>query len=156
MIKSLFYTFLQTKHQEENADSRDPNYPLFPQEVEIRPITLFPWEILKTLTIDEIIGKLQLPMEQIRDTMLRDASENDISRINFMICRADILVKDLDTNTIHQVTLWKHLNENNFAMHKSWIEEFVKRRRLVDGMVVGMYWDFEATMFCFSVLEGSE
>ncbi|CAL9231698.1 unnamed protein product [Arabidopsis halleri] len=156
MIKSLFYTFLQTKHQEENVDSTDPNYPLFPQEIEIRPIAYFPWEILKTLTIDEIIDKFQLPMEQIRDTMLRDISEDDISRTNFMICCTDILVKDLDTNTIHQVKLWKHPNENNFALHKSWIEEFVKRRRLVDGMVVGMYWDFEATMFCFSVLEGSK
>ncbi|VYS68022.1 unnamed protein product [Arabidopsis thaliana] len=156
MIKSWFYTFLQTKHQEESNNSRDPNYPLFPQEIEIRPIAYFPWEILKTLTTDEIISKFQLPMEKIRDTMLRHASEEDIYRTKFMSCETNILVKDLDTNTIHQGKLWKHPCENNFALCESWIEEFVKRRRLVVGMVVGMYWDFEACMFCFSVLDGRQ
>lgn len=158
MIKTLFYTFLQTKHEEENADTTDPNYPLFPQEVEIRPITLYPWEILKTLTIDEIWskGKFQLPFEQIRDILLRYTSEEEILRTNIEVCKTEVRVKDLDTNTSHCVTLWKYPHEDNFALRESWIEEFVKRRELVVGMVVGMYWDFENHMFCFSVLEGRE
>ncbi|XP_010421537.1 PREDICTED: B3 domain-containing protein At5g26805-like [Camelina sativa] len=158
MIKTLFYNFLQTKHQEENADRTDPNYPLFPQTVEIRPITPFRWEILKTLTIHEIFdeGNLQLPHKQIQDTMMRCFSENDMLRTYFQICQYDLFVKDLDTNTIHFVTLWKHPHEENFVMRESWIKEFVKRRELVAGMVVGMYWDFKNHMFCFSVLEGSQ
>ncbi|XP_010493934.1 PREDICTED: B3 domain-containing protein At5g26805-like [Camelina sativa] len=154
MIKTLFYTFLQTKHQEENADRTDPNYPLFPQIVEIRPIIPFRWEILKTLTIHEIFdeGNLQLP----HDTMMRYFSKHDMLRTYFQTCQYDLLVKDLDTNTIHFVILWKHPHEEHFAMRESWIKEFVKRRKLVAGMVVGMYWDIVNHIFCFSVLEGSQ
>ncbi|XP_010424370.1 PREDICTED: B3 domain-containing protein At5g26805-like [Camelina sativa] len=158
MIKTLFYTFLQTKHQEENADRTYPNYPLFPQEVEIRPITPFRWEILKTLTRHEILeeGILQLPHEQIQDLLMRYFSEHDILLANYLTYQLNLFVKDLDTNTIHFVSLWRHPHEKNFAMRESWIKEFVKRRELVAGMVVGMYWDFENHMFCFSVLGGSE
>lgn len=159
MIKTLFYTFLQTKQQEENANSTDPNHSLVPQEMEIRPITPFPWEILKTLSIDELWtgGKFQFPKEQIY-TMLRHERREDISLQNAcVLIRSinDIQMKDLDTNTYHNVTLWKHPHEGTFAMRESWIEEFVRRRRLVPGMVVGMYWDFKASLLCFSVLEGS-
>ncbi|EOA22660.1 hypothetical protein CARUB_v10003362mg [Capsella rubella] len=158
MIKTVFYTFLQTKHQEETTNPTYPNYPLFPQEVEIRPITFFRWEILKTLTMEETWeeGKFELPTEQIQDTVMTYFSEHDILRINLWTCKSIVKVKDLDTNTLHYVTLWKHPHEVNFAMRESWIEEFVKRRKLVAGMVVGMYWDFNSAMFCFSVLEGRE
>ncbi|XP_010495399.1 PREDICTED: B3 domain-containing protein At5g26805-like [Camelina sativa] len=158
MIKTLLYTFLQTKHQEENTDRTDLKYPLFPQEVEIRPIIPFCWEILKTLTRHEILdeGKLQLPHEKILDILMRYYSKCVILLTNCLTCQLNLFVKDLDTNTIHFVTLWKHPHKENFTMRESWIKKFVKRRELVAGMVVGMYWDNENCMFCFSVLEGSE
>ncbi|ESQ32195.1 hypothetical protein EUTSA_v10005695mg [Eutrema salsugineum] len=158
MIKTLFYTFLQTKDEEDNANSTDFNHPLCPQEIEIRPITHSPWEIIRTLSIDEVWtgGKFQFPLEQIWNAMLRHQPRDVMPLTNVMIGSFQIPVNDLDTNTFHSVTLWKYPHENTFAMRESWIEEFVKRRRLVAGMVVGMYWDFDAHMLCFSVLEGSE
>ncbi|CAA7017167.1 unnamed protein product [Microthlaspi erraticum] len=158
MNKTLFYTFLQTKHQEENANSSTySNHPLLPQEIEIRPITPVPWDIVKTLSIDELWtgGKFQFPKEQIY-AMLRHERRGDISLQHacvFIRSINDLRVKDLDTNTYHNVTLWKHPHEDTFSMRESWIEEFVRRRRLVPGMVVGMYWDFNASLLCFSVLE---
>lgn len=157
MINTNFYTFLQTKQQEENVDPTDANYPLFPQEIEIRPITLSPWKILKTLTIDELrdYGKFQVPPEQI-DNVLRHMSQDEIYRTNLTIREVLTKVKDLDTNTFHDVIFWKYPDEDNFFMPRCWMENFVKRRRLIVGMVVGMYWSFEDKMFCFSVLEWSE
>lgn len=154
MIKTLFYTFLQTKHDEENG----LNHSLLSQEIEIRSITPFPWKILKTITDDELWfgGIFQFPLEQIRDSILVLFPQDVIYRTIQHICNLQLSVKDLDTNTFHWVTLWKYPHENYFAMRESWIEEFVKRRMLVAGMVVGLYWDSSANIFCFSVLEGTE
>ncbi|CAH2044501.1 unnamed protein product [Thlaspi arvense] len=157
MIKTVFYTFLKTKEQEENENLADFNNPLNPQEIEIRPITPSPWEILKTLTIDELWtgGKFQLPLDHMWDTMLRHEPRYVKPLTRVLVGSFQIHVKDLDTNTLHSVTLWKYPHEDTFAMRESWIEDFVRRRRLVVGMVVGMYWDFNANMLCFSLLEGS-
>ncbi|KAL1212763.1 B3 domain-containing protein [Cardamine amara subsp. amara] len=154
MPKTNFYTFLQTKHQEENTDPTDPNYPLFPQEVEIRPITPFPWKILKTLTIDDLGdgGRFHLPHEQINN-VLAILSKDDLRRANFVIRDVHAKVKDLDTNTLHDVIFYKYPHEDNFSMRGSWIDGFVKRRRLIVGMVVGMYWSVVDKMFHFSVLQ---
>ncbi|CAN8277181.1 unnamed protein product [Cochlearia groenlandica] len=160
MIKTLFYTFLKTKHQEEHFNSIDASNQIYPQEIEIRPITQVPWEIIKTLTIDELWtgGMFKLPLEKIQDLLVRFPPEarSRMSQSNHEVCSIKLRVKDLDTNTTHNVIMWKYPQEDYFAMRESWIQEFVKRRRLVDGMVVAMYWDCEGKMYCFSVLEGSE
>lgn len=146
----MFYTFLGTKHQEENTN----NDQLLPQEIEIRPITRFPWHISKTLSPHEVWykGELQLPMEYIQATILRHIPDL-MSKTHMMIGHFDLKVKDIDTNTIHTVSFWKGIHDDNFATGETWIKEFVKRRSLVAGMVVGVYWDFNANMLCFSVLE---
>ncbi|KAF8084506.1 hypothetical protein N665_0715s0012 [Sinapis alba] len=150
MIKTMFYTFLRTKHQEENANTHQ----LLPQEIEIRLIICCPWDIIKTLSSHEVWykGKLQLPMEYIQATILRHIPDV-MSLTHMMIGHFNLQAKDLDTNTVHTVTFWKDFHENNFATGETWIEDFVKRRGLVVGMVVGMYWDFNVNMLCFSVLK---
>ncbi|KAL0792425.1 hypothetical protein Bca101_063802 [Brassica carinata] len=150
MIKTMFYTFLGTKHQEENAN----NDQLLPQEIEIRPVTRCLWDLSKTLSPHEVWnrGKLQLPMEYIQATILRHIPDL-ISKIQMMIGHFDLKVKDLDTNTVHTLSFWKDAYEDNFATRETWFKEFVKRRSLVAGMVVGMYWDFNINMLYFSVLE---
>ncbi|KAL1212762.1 B3 domain-containing protein [Cardamine amara subsp. amara] len=155
MPKTTFYTFLQTKHQEQNVDPTDANYPLFPQEVEIRPITPFPWKILKTLTIDDLRdeAKFHIPLAQVEDNVLGTLSQDDLRRANLVIREVQTKVKDLDTNTVHDVKLWKYPHEDNFNMRRCWIERFVKRRGLIVGMMVGIYWSVEDKMFHFSVLE---
>ncbi|CAN7045559.1 unnamed protein product [Brassica rapa subsp. trilocularis] len=151
MIKTMFYTFFRTKHQEENAN----NDQLLPQEIDIRPINPYPWDITKTLSPHEVWygGKLQLPMLYIKATILRHIPEVMYLAHMSIIAHFDVKVNDLDTNTVHTLSFWKDIHEDNFATSETWIEEFVKRRSLVAGMVIGMYWDFNVNMLCFSVLE---
>ncbi|KAJ4887988.1 B3 domain-containing protein [Raphanus sativus] len=150
MIKTMFYTFFRTKHQEENAN----NDQILPQEIDIRPITPCPWDIIKTLSPLEVgyRGRLQLPMVYIQATILRHIPDL-MSKTHMKIGHFALKVKDLDTNTVHTVSFWKVIQEDNFSTRETWIKEFVKRRSLEPGMVVGMYWDFNVTMLCFSVLE---
>lgn len=65
----------------------------------------------------------------------------------------DVKVNDFDINIVYIFLFWKDIYEDNFVMSEIWIEEFVKRRSFVVGMVIGMYWDFNVNMFCFLVLE---
>ncbi|CAH8348388.1 unnamed protein product [Eruca vesicaria subsp. sativa] len=91
-------------------------------------------------------------MEYIQATILRHIPDV-MSLIYLKIGHFDIKVKDLDTNTVHTVSFWKEIHEDNFASRETWIKEFVLRRSLVAGMIVGMYRDFNVNMLCISVLE---
>lgn len=80
---------------------------------------------------------------------LRYMSQDEIYGTNFKIHEIPLpeKVKDFDTNTFHDIIFWEYPDEENFAMCRWWIENFVKRRKLIVGMVDGMYWSFEDKCF---------
>ncbi|XP_010551011.1 PREDICTED: B3 domain-containing protein At5g26805 [Tarenaya hassleriana] len=155
MIKTSFNVFLQTKLEEQiqNSESMITSDAESALEVEIRPnprtLNLFPWTIRKTLTIEDVgfFGGLQLSEEQVGERIFRHWESPGRAKE-----KVEIVMRDLDTDTYHNLLLRKFPNDKNYTIYEFWIEEFVLRRQLKIGMVIGLYWDLKDRVLCFSVL----
>ncbi|XP_021600656.1 putative B3 domain-containing protein At1g78640 [Manihot esculenta] len=79
-------------------------------------------------------------------------------------CRLDIVEKirgegaefcfwDCDTNTELNLVLKYWHTSKSYVFNKGWPNNFVKRRNLVEGDLIGIYWDSTKKIFNFAVLE---
>ncbi|KAF2297123.1 hypothetical protein GH714_017658 [Hevea brasiliensis] len=66
---------------------------------------------------------------------------------------AAVPIWDCDTNTEQHMVLKHWRSSKSYVFIKGWMIQFVKRRNLVEGDLIGIYWDPSNSRFNFSVLE---
>ncbi|KAF2322392.1 hypothetical protein GH714_013284 [Hevea brasiliensis] len=66
---------------------------------------------------------------------------------------ATVPVWDCDTNIEQHMALKHWHSSKSYVFIKGWMIQFVKRRNLVEGDLIGIYWDPSNSRFSFSLLE---
>ncbi|KAJ4955930.1 hypothetical protein NE237_012713 [Protea cynaroides] len=122
-----------------------------------------PWTIKKKLMESDVnnLSRLILPTQLVDNHVLRYFSDEERFAVLHSERGLELKMKDLDQGTCHLLTLKKLGSSGSFKLGLNWISEFVKRRRLQKGDVIGMFWDnystrdnnYDTRGFCFSVLE---
>ncbi|KAK9291907.1 hypothetical protein L1049_019858 [Liquidambar formosana] len=120
-------------------------------------LEIFPWEIKKVLTNRDVgfFGGLELSQEQVYYHIFKYWDEKMASLVIHRGGHVPIVMRDLDTNTEHELFFKKWTSDENYVIHTYWKREFVARRGLKEGMLIGMYWNISSSCFCFSVLNNS-
>ena len=161
MEKITFHHFLLTKAEEEEEIKRYGS--TFPErrrremiEKRAEPpklLQLFPWEINKVLNANDVssLGMLELTPEQVYKHILKHWEAEMVAKV-LNGKQIPIVILDVDTDTKHSLFFKKWPQDENFIFHSSWMNDFVKRRNLQEGMQIGMYWDLRISCFKFSIL----
>lgn len=138
--------------------SWDPS--LTPQEkienVAPQMLQLYPWDFTRVLTKNEtstLFGALEISVDEAFNHLFK-SMEGEICVMRGMRHKEQLplAVWDMDTGTSHTVML-KRWGEDRFYMQSGWVSEFVLRRDLREGMVIGMYWDTITKSIRFSVIK---
>lgn len=67
-----------------------------------------------------------------------------------------IKICDMGTNMEHNVSLRKTINSNKFYIQGRWFLEFVSRRNLREGTMIGMSRDYKSSNLHFFVLDSDQ
>ncbi|KAF8016873.1 hypothetical protein BT93_H2162 [Corymbia citriodora subsp. variegata] len=124
------------------------------EEVSTELVLLFdPYKIKKKLKQSDLghLSRLLIGREFVASLLLRWMSE-EIVRQAEGGKGADVIMRDMDTCSEHRVVFVFWASSGSYVLKGGWIKEFVKRRGLVAGDEVGMYWDPSASKFHFSLL----
>ncbi|KAJ6329871.1 hypothetical protein OIU76_008654 [Salix suchowensis] len=63
-----------------------------------------------------------------------------------------VWVRDIDTASMHQLVFKRWSTSKSYIFNDGWTKQFVRRRSLVEGDEIGLYWDSEQSILHFSVL----
>ncbi|KAJ6706468.1 TRANSCRIPTION FACTOR B3-DOMAIN FAMILY-RELATED [Salix purpurea] len=63
-----------------------------------------------------------------------------------------VWVRDIDTASMHQMVFKRWSSSKSYIFNDGWTKQFVRRRSLVEGDEIGLYWDSDQSMLHFSVL----
>ncbi|XP_010268099.1 PREDICTED: B3 domain-containing protein At5g26805-like [Nelumbo nucifera] len=159
MKKTVFNHFLQSKEEEEKEKKSGAPRSLHAEWMVIRDeppqlLDLYPWEIKKVLTESDVgrFNGLDLDYDHVCDHILPHWDRQVVCSVINRGEQVPIVVRDLDTCTKHNLYLRKWANDTTFTIHNYWTKEFVERRGLKEGELIGMYWDPRSSSLCFSVL----
>ncbi|KAI8024836.1 B3 domain-containing protein [Camellia lanceoleosa] len=165
MRKTILYHFFPSKAEEEEhkrAGSSNPHTTRW-EVVETKAdpphlLHIFPWEIKKVLTANDVghFGSLELSPEQVHNHIFKYWDETTVAKVIEDGEQVPIVVCDWDTRTDHKLILRKWSSDENYSIYACWIKEFVARRQLKVGMLIGMYWDIGSSALRFSVLNKVE
>ena len=115
------------------------------------------WEIKKHLTVSDVRNsqtRLMLPKDHVaahilyyltdeERTMIEDVNNHQGLRIS---------VYDSDTGSLHQLTLKKWHSSGSYVFISNWNEQFVIRRNLKAGNLIGLFWNTYASRLHFRVI----
>ncbi|KAG5249885.1 B3 domain-containing protein [Salix suchowensis] len=63
-----------------------------------------------------------------------------------------VWVRDIDTASMHQLVFKRWSTSKSYIFNDGWTKQFVRRRSLVEGDEIGLYWDSDLSILHFSVL----
>ncbi|KAG5225251.1 B3 domain-containing protein [Salix suchowensis] len=63
-----------------------------------------------------------------------------------------VWVRDIDTASMHQLVFKRWSSSKSYIFNDGWTKQFVRRRSLVEGDEIGLYWDSDLSILHFSVL----
>lgn len=164
MQRVVFYHFLTTKAKEEEnkRKGQDPNVHEW-EVVEKRagsphPIAkfLFPWEIKYVITTKDLGSSFELSPKHVEQHIIKHWLQSDISSLTIDGDEMRVLICDMDTNTKHNMSFRNCKDSGRFTIQGNWYKEFVERRNLKEGMLIGLYWDVGSSSLHFSVLDNLE
>ncbi|XP_040987812.1 B3 domain-containing protein At2g33720-like [Juglans microcarpa x Juglans regia] len=114
-----------------------------------------PWKIKKTLTESDLgnLSRLLLKTTWVRDHVL-PFLDSDIIRSEVESDQGmRVKVWDQDSQSAHELVLKKWKTCKSYVLINGWHKDFVNRRNLKKGDVIGLYWDPFDSIFHFSVLQ---
>ncbi|XP_043687752.1 B3 domain-containing protein At2g33720-like [Telopea speciosissima] len=116
-----------------------------------------PWIVKKNLTASDLyhLSRIILPSDQVEKHVLPFLNPCEIHGVVQSFRGLNVWVYDLDTGTRHLLSFKKWNSNHSYKLGLNWIKEFVKRRELRTGDLIGMLWDPSTRGFCFSVLKRS-
>ncbi|KAG8633840.1 hypothetical protein MANES_18G142350v8 [Manihot esculenta] len=112
-----------------------------------------PWKIKKRLTGSDLGNHCRLLVASalVKDHILPFMRSETVEKIKTE--GAEFSFWDCDTNTKLNLILKYWRTSKSYIFNKGWLNNFVKRRNLVEGDLIGIYWDSTGKIFNFSVLE---
>ncbi|KAJ9167229.1 hypothetical protein P3X46_021895 [Hevea brasiliensis] len=112
-----------------------------------------PWKIKKRLTGSDLGNHCRLLVGSVwvKNHILPFMSNETVEEIRRDGARVPFW--DCDTNTEQHLILKHWHTAKSYVFINGWLNHFVKRRKLVEGDLIGIYWDPSEDIFKFSVLE---
>ncbi|XP_057986614.1 B3 domain-containing protein At2g33720-like [Hevea brasiliensis] len=112
-----------------------------------------PWKIKKRLTGSDLgnLCRLLVASVSVKNHILPFLNNETVEEIKRDGARVPIW--DCDTNTEQHLVLKYWQTAKSYAFINGWLNNFVNRRNLVEGDLIGIYWDQSEDIFKFSVLE---
>ncbi|KAF2297270.1 hypothetical protein GH714_020418 [Hevea brasiliensis] len=112
-----------------------------------------PWKIKKRLTGSDLGNHCRLLVASVwvKNHILPFMSNETVEEIRRDGARVPFW--DCDTNTEQHLVLKHWHTAKSYVFINGWLNHFVKRRKLVEGDLIGIYWDPSEDIFKFSVLE---
>ncbi|KAL3739268.1 hypothetical protein ACJRO7_020642 [Eucalyptus globulus] len=116
-------------------------------------LLLDPYKIKKKLKQGDLghLSRLLIGRDFVTSHLLRWMIEEMVRQVEGGK-GADVIVRDVDTCSEHRLVFVFWASSGSYVLKGGWIKEFVKRRGLVTGDEVGIYWDPSASKFHFSLL----
>ncbi|KAJ4957076.1 hypothetical protein NE237_013859 [Protea cynaroides] len=118
-----------------------------------------PWTVKKKLTESDLnhLSRLILPRDQVEKHVLPFFNPEEEKGVLRSENGFHFRVKDVDEDSSHLLSFKRVKSTRSYKLGLNWISQFVKRRRLQKGDVIGMLWDNYGTRgFYFSVLERAD
>ncbi|OAY23828.1 hypothetical protein MANES_18G110700v8 [Manihot esculenta] len=112
-----------------------------------------PWKIKKRLTGSDLGNHCRLLVTSalVKNHIFPFMGSEIIEKIRGE--GAEFCFWDCDTNTELNLVLKYWHTSKSYIFNKGWPNNFVKRRNLVGGDLIGIYWDSTKKIFNFAVLE---
>ncbi|XP_015959831.1 B3 domain-containing protein At2g33720-like [Arachis duranensis] len=113
-----------------------------------------PWKIKKKLTTSDL-GKLNRLLfgSNLLENLMVPVLSMEAQREASCGMGTPIRVWDVDTMSMHYLILKRWASFKSYVLIGKWNKEFVRRRELKKGDVVGLHWDSYRQCFNFSVLK---
>ncbi|XP_050263896.1 B3 domain-containing protein At2g33720-like [Quercus robur] len=112
-----------------------------------------PWTIIKKLTASDIgsLSRLLVQQSLVRQHILPFFGTDSVAKIesNGLSVRAF----DQDSNSDYELVFKKWPSSKSYVFNGKWHENFVARRELKVGDIIGLYWDPRPSKFNFCVLQ---
>ncbi|KAL3504471.1 hypothetical protein ACH5RR_034312 [Cinchona calisaya] len=160
MKRAVFYHFLSTKaKEEENKRKRkDPHvheWEVVEKRAHISPVKEFlcPWEIKYVITTKDLGPSFELSPGHVWEHIFKHWHQSAISRLTIDGEKLLVTIRDMDTSTNHNLIFSMCKDTGRFTIQGDWYKDFVERRNLKEGMLVGLYWDRDSSSLHFSVLD---
>ncbi|XP_042491541.1 B3 domain-containing protein At5g26805-like [Macadamia integrifolia] len=116
-----------------------------------------PWTVKKKLTKSDLNGlsRVILPGDQVKKNVLPHLNSQELHDVEWSNGGHKVWVEDLDEGSLHLLSFKTWKSNGSYKLGLNWISEFVKKRKLRNGDMIGMFWDDSTRGFCFSVLKRS-
>ena len=112
-----------------------------------------PWKITKTLTKSDIGSSSRLLLHQslVQTHIMAFFSADSVKKIESN--GLSVTVFDRDSKSDYELVFKKWPSSKSYIFNGKWHEDFVVRRKLKVGDVIGLYWDTCRSKFNFCVLQ---
>ncbi|KAF8037900.1 hypothetical protein BT93_B0671 [Corymbia citriodora subsp. variegata] len=112
-----------------------------------------PWKIKKKLTPSDIghLSRLMLLLHLLETYVFPFMSEEMVTQVKSED-GMNVVVEDDDTREEHQLVFRRWESSGSYVLNNGWTKQFVKKRGLEVGDVIGMLWDKVNHKFHFKVL----
>lgn len=117
---------------------------------------LYPCDFKKVLTISDCnnLCRLMVPKEVVEEHIFKYWHEDTV-QVAKNPNGLWVKVWDCDTKTEHRMRFKRWKSNLSYVFGQNWKPDFVKRRKLRGGDVIGMFWDSRDFRFGFRVLAKS-
>ena len=112
-----------------------------------------PWKVTKTLTKSDIGSSSRLLLHQslVLTHIMAFFSADSVKKIESN--GLSVTVFDQDSKSDYELVFKKWPSSKSYIFNGKWHEDFVVRRKLKVGDVIGLYWDTCRSKFNFCVLQ---
>ncbi|KAL0013031.1 hypothetical protein SO802_000100 [Lithocarpus litseifolius] len=112
-----------------------------------------PWKIKKTLTKSDIGSSSRLLLHQslVHSHIMAFFSADSVKKIESN--GLSVTVFDRDSKSDYELVFKKWPSSKSYVFNGKWHEDFVARRKLKVGDIIGLYWDPCHSKFNFCVLQ---
>ncbi|XP_075667428.1 B3 domain-containing protein At2g33720-like [Castanea sativa] len=112
-----------------------------------------PWKIMKTLTKSDIGSSSRLLLHQslVHAHIMAFFSADSVKKIESN--GLSVTVFDRDSKSDYELVFKKWPSSKSYVFNGKWHEDFVARRKLKVGDIIGLYWDQCHSKFNFCVLQ---
>ena len=112
-----------------------------------------PWKIMKTLTKSDIgsLSRLLVHQSLVHTHIMAFFSADSVKKIESN--GLSVKVFDQDSKSDHELVFKKWPSSKSYVFNGKWHEDFVARRKLKVGDIIGLYWDPCHSKFNFRVLQ---
>ncbi|CAK7338252.1 unnamed protein product [Dovyalis caffra] len=116
-----------------------------------------PFKIKKKMKPSDLgnLCRLLVSSDLVERNILPFLNEDQIKRVEITdqeFTGLKVWVWDMNTGSMHQLVFKRWSTSKSYIFNDGWTKYFVKRRNLVEGDEIGLYWDNNHSRFHFSVL----